>query len=105
MALLVSGMDLNQFVESVQSESAPEEASGALLALWWDAKGDWNQAHELAQAAGSSDGDWVHAYLHRKEGDEGNASYWYARARQPIYEGTLPEEWLHIANHLLKRQF
>ena len=50
------------------------------LALWWEARGEWDKAHEVAQEAANKDGDWVHAYLHRVEGDEGNAGYWYARA-------------------------
>lgn len=94
-------MDLNAFIESVESESAPEGLPTALLALWWDAKGNWELAHELAQKAGNREGDWVHAYLHRKEGDEGNAGYWYARARQPFFEGTLEEEWTHVSSRLL----
>src|ERR1700733_15799160 len=54
--------------------------SGALLALWWDAKGDWERAHGIAQDVAGADGAWVHAYLHRKEGDAGNAGYWYRQA-------------------------
>ena len=53
------------------------ELKGALLALWWDDKGDWEKAHEIAQDVAGADGAWVHAYLHRKEGDVGNAAYWY----------------------------
>ncbi len=94
-------MDLREFAEAVEAESAPEGVSVALLALWWDAKGDWERAHELAQEAGNRGGDWVHAYLHRKEGDEGNAGYWYARSRKPFFEGSLDEEWEHIARALL----
>ena len=95
------GMDMQEFDESVKSETPPPGLEGPLLALWWDAKGDWNRAHELAQGAGSADGDWVHAYLHRKEGDDGNASYWYSRANQPVFEGSLQEEWTHIVARLL----
>src|SRR5947207_3353376 len=54
--------------------------SGALLALWWDARGDWEKAHQVAQDVAGRDGAWVHAYLHRKEGDLGNAGYWYRQA-------------------------
>ena len=94
-------MSFEEFVESVSLESAPSGLSGPLLALWWDKKGDWERAHEEAQRAGSREGDWVHAYLHRKEGDEGNASYWYARCREPFFEGSLDEEWQHIVESLL----
>jgi hypothetical protein len=72
-----------------------------LHALWWDRKGDWHQAHEAAQAAKGQHGDWVHAYLHRKEGDLANAAYWYARARKPEPSGTPDAEWDAIARALL----
>lgn len=87
-------MTLSELTESVASNDAPDSSlSLPLQALWWDAKGDWHQAHDVCQSAGSAEGDWVHAYLHRKEGDLGNASYWYNRARQPVFQGTLEEEW------------
>ncbi|HEU5080275.1 MAG TPA: hypothetical protein VFT72_13775 [Opitutaceae bacterium] len=73
----------------------------ALQALWFDAHGDWEKAHQLAQAAASHEGDWVHAYLHRKEGDEGNASYWYSRAGKTKPKVSLDEEWEQIAKALL----
>lgn len=74
---------------------APEPPAGlglALQALWADARGDWDGAHELAQRDEGGDGDWVHAYLHRKEGDPGNAAYWYRRARKPVASGPLEAE-------------
>jgi hypothetical protein len=73
-----------------------------LRALWHDARGDWERAHELAQAAVGRDGAWVHAYLHRKEGDASNAAYWYARARHPVCSGPLAAEWTAIASELLR---
>ncbi len=94
-------MELNEFVETLDSDLPPEGVSGALLALWWDGKGNWEIAHEEAQKAGCREGDWVHAYLHRKEGDEGNAGYWYSRSREPFFKGSLDEEWTHIAKNLL----
>lgn len=72
-----------------------------LQALWWERKGNWDRAHELCQEARSREGDWVHAYLHRVEGDEDNAAYWYARARQPVCRTGLDEEWQAIARALL----
>ena len=75
--------------------------SKALGALWYDHRGDWDKAHELAQAAGGKDGAWVHAYLHRKEGNEGNAGYWYRLAGQPAAVNSLAEEWQNIARSLL----
>ena len=93
-------MDLPAFRASL-SASAPPSLPPALLALWWDAKGDWERAHDCAQNDEGGAGDWVHAYLHRKEGDAGNAAYWYRRARKPIATGSLEDEWQAIARRLL----
>ncbi len=79
------------------------EFNGVLLALWWDAKGEWNKAHEIAQSVEDADGAWVHAYLHRKEGDAGNAAYWYRRAGQSIAHGDLRAEWERIVRKFLRR--
>jgi hypothetical protein len=75
----------------------------ALLSLWFDARGDWNKAHELAQEDGEPSGAWVHAYLHRKEGDTSNARYWYAQAGKPVHSGPLEEEWAAISEALLAK--
>ena len=80
-----------------------KEFSGALLALWWDAKGEWAKAHEIAQDVAGADGAWVHAYLHRKEGDEGNALYWYRRARRAVATGDSQLEWEGIVGEMLGR--
>ena len=74
----------------------------ALAALWRDGRGDWDGAHEAAQARDDAAGCWVHAYLHRKEGDDGNAAYWYRRARRPVSRLSLAEEWDEIASALLE---
>lgn len=79
------------------------EFSGALLALWWDGKEDWHRAHEIAQNVTGADGAWVHAYLHRKEGDAGNAAYWYRRAGRPMPEGDLRGEWEGMVREMLAR--
>jgi hypothetical protein len=79
------------------------EFSGVLLALWWDGRGDWQKAHEIAQEVPGAEGAWVHAYLHRKEGDAGNAAYWYHRAGRPIRQGDLGGEWEEIVRELLAR--
>jgi hypothetical protein len=85
------------------------EFDGPLLALWWDGRGDWDRAHEVAQElddadGAGADGAWVHAYLHRKEGDMGNAAYWYRRAGQPMGSGDLGEEWERMVMALLERR-
>ncbi|MEO8737849.1 MAG: hypothetical protein ABI380_15075 [Edaphobacter sp.] len=80
------------------------EFKGALLALWWDGKDDWQKAHEVAQDMPDADGAWVHAYLHRKEGDAGNAAYWYRRAGRPVAEGDLRTEWEAIVGEMLGRR-
>ncbi len=78
-------------------------SSAALRALALDARGDWKRAHEEAQDDESADGAWVHAYLHRKEGDLSNAAYWYGRAGRSPPSVTLEEEWALIARDVLSR--
>jgi hypothetical protein len=80
------------------------EFEGALLALWWDGKGNWQKAHEIAQDVAGADGAWVHGYLHRKEGDEGNAGYWYRRAGRMVARGDLRLEWESIVREMLERR-
>ena len=94
-------MDLARFRASLSADAPPPGLSLALQALWRDGKGDWDGAHEAAQADGGGAGDWVHAYLHRKEGDAGNAAYWYRRAGRPVCRLTLEEEWAALADALL----
>ncbi len=81
-----------------------EVLSGALLALWWDGRGDWEGAHKIAQEISGKDGAWVHAYLHRKEGDLGNAGYWYRQAGRSVATGDLREEWESMVRELLQRR-
>jgi len=94
-------MSFEDFRGSVEAGTPPAGLSRALLALWHDARGEWDRAHELAQAAGGRESDWVHAFLHRKEGDEMNAGYWYARAGRPAATGGLDAEWEAIVRALL----
>ncbi len=96
-------MAFEDFQKSVENDEAPDENLDLpLQALWWDAKGGWEKAHELCQRAGSREGDWVHAYLHRKEGDEGNASYWYSRAGKTMPGSSFESEWRAIVEELLR---
>ena len=83
------------------AKALPDGLPSALRALWLDAHGDWDAAHAAAQEDAGRDGAWVHAYLHRKEGDEMNAGYWYARAGRPAASGDLRAEWEQIARALL----
>ena len=94
-------MTQEQFRDSLKSDHPPAELDFALQGLWWDAKGDWSKAHESAQQDGGPRGAWVHAYLHRKEGDASNAAYWYDRADRAANHGPLADEWLAITNALL----
>ena len=94
-------MDLAAFRASLAAAAPPDGLSPALQALWWDARDDWDKAHALAQTDEGGAGDWVHAYLHRKEGDAANAGYWYRRAGKPASRAPLAEEWAAIATALL----
>ena len=94
-------MDFDAYVESLARPAPPETLSGTLLALWWDAHGDWDAAHGVVQELGSPEAAWVHAYLHRKEGDLANAGHWYQRAGQPVSEESLADEWERLVRTLL----
>ena len=96
-------MDVATFRQSLTADAPPPGLSLAVQALWWDAKGDWDRAHECAQEQDDAVGAAVHAYLHRKEGDLSNAAYWYRRAGRAVESGTLLEEWNRIAAELLER--
>ena len=93
-------MTFEEFRESVWSSNPPPVAP-ALLALWHDARGDWDKAHTVAQDVDDETGAWVHAYLHRKEGDLSNAAYWYRRAHQSVASDSLEQEWARIVTALL----
>lgn len=96
---------LDEFRNSVSASAPPKDSGPALQALWWLAKDDWNKAHECVQGhEGEADCDWVHAHLHRQEGDLSNAGYWYRRARRPVATGPLREEWEAVAQELLERK-
>jgi len=98
----VSVLTMNDFKATLTADTPPA-LDPALVALWHDAKGDWEAAHRVAQDIKSPDGSWIHAYLHRKEGDASNAAYWYRRAGQPVAGGALEREWEEIAGALLQK--
>jgi hypothetical protein len=93
-------MTLDEF-RATLAKAAPPDAVPALRALWHDARDEWERAHEVAQDIDEPAGAWVHAYLHRKEGDLANAAYWYQRARQPVAADSLDAEWRRIVTALL----
>ena len=97
----LSAMTFEDFQDSLSYGSPPAGLNRALTALWWDGKEDWTRAHESAQEDEGPSGAWVHAYLHRKEGDSSNAAYWYRRAGKSLSREPLEEEWSEIARSLL----
>jgi hypothetical protein len=96
-------MTLEEFRHSLTAATPPAGLRPVLQALWHDGRGDWEAAHTVAQDVPDPDGAWVHAYLHRKEGDAGNAAYWYRRAKQPVCRESLDAEWASIVAAFLER--
>lgn len=92
----------DEFRQSLTATEPPAGLTHPLAGLWWDGKGDWKRAHESAQQDEGVAGSWVHAYLHRKEGDQNNAAYWYSRAGKPVCREPLDVEWLSIVTALIK---
>lgn len=94
-------MTEQEFRDSLSGGAPPANLSPALMALWWQKKGDWERAHREAQSDDSAEAAWVHALLHRVEGDLPNAAYWYRRASRDVYDGPLEAEWETIVTALL----
>ena len=94
-------MTFNDFSVSLNKDSPPQALSQELQALWWDGKGDWNKSHEIVQDLPGKEAAWVHAYLHRKEGDIWNADYWYSRAGRVRPTTSIEEEWADLVQKLL----
>ena len=90
-----------EFQSSLTAAAPPADLTPPLAALWWDAKGDWARAHSLVDALSTKDGMAVHAYLHRKEGADSNADYWYTRAGRTHHRPTLEAEWSALVEALL----
>jgi hypothetical protein len=86
-------MNSHAFMESLKMIMPPPGLTPPLEALWWDAKGDWPRAHVLVDALETKEAMAVHAYLHRKQGDQSNADYWYRRAGEQYRHTSLAEEW------------
>ena len=94
-------MSAADFKASLSGAAPAPQFDASLAALWWTAKGGWDQAHKLVQDDPTAEAAWVHAYLHRVEGDLGNAGYWYRRAGKPVATGSLEAEWEEIVQALL----
>ena len=95
-------MTFEEFKESLDTNNLYDFYSPALTALWWAAKGKWEEAHNIAQEMHTEEGSWIHAYLHRVEGDLSNACYWYSRAGKPPHKGELSQEWEELVTYFLK---
>jgi hypothetical protein len=93
-------MDLLAFKASLNYTASPKNLSIYLQSLWYDAKGDWHKAHGLIQDYSDAKASWIHAYLHRKEGDIFNADYWYSKAGKKRPSISLDEEWDHLVSEL-----
>ena len=94
-------MKFEEFQKSLGASSPPANLSAYLQSLWYDAKGDWNRSHEIIQDIADERAAWIHAYLHRKEGDIGNADYWYRRAGKNRPNKALKEECKNFVETLL----
>ncbi len=94
-------MTVDELRASLNRPDPPAELPPLGRALWHAARGDWDTAHGIAQDVDDRDGAWVHAHLHRQEGDTSNASYWYRRAQKPVCTHALEDEWAEIARALL----
>ncbi|RUR86007.1 hypothetical protein ACF3DV_23660 [Chlorogloeopsis fritschii PCC 9212] len=98
---MITPKEFKQLIEKQQK--SPESLPKAVQALWYDYQGNWDKAHEIVQNASDADSAWVHAYLHRKEGDLSNARYWYRRCGKPEFHAGLDREWEEIASNLLTK--
>jgi len=97
-------MYFDEFKASVNANYPPENIDKELKALWWAAKGNWEKAHRIVQAMNNTSAAWVHAYLHRREGDLSNASFWYTSAGRKMPTSSLVEEWDEIVKAILDNE-
>ena len=94
-------MNFLAFKKTLQDAQPPDLSSAALRALWYDGKGDWEKAHDIAQDISGPTGALIHAYLHRKEGDTYNAQYWYRNAGEKLPSMSLEDEWMELVERFL----
>jgi hypothetical protein len=92
---------MSDFRASLSGTAPATSLEPPLAALWWAAKGNWDKAHTIVMNEETANAAWVHAYLHRVEGDLGNAGYWYRQAGQPVAKDSLEAEWERIVSALL----
>ncbi len=98
-------MNFETYEASLTTKTPPAGLSPFLTALWHEKQGDWDQAHRIVQDINTADAAWVHAYLHRREGDESNARYWYRNANKSFpSDQSLDEEWESVVKALLRRE-
>ena len=93
--------NFSEFETTLGLDEPPKEWPVELRSLWYDAKGDWHAAHGLVDHLNNTMAKWVHAYLHRKEGDEWNAGYWYRQAGRPFCTHTLNHELQQLVEEIL----
>ena len=94
-------MNFEDFKESLKKDKVPSKLTAELEALWYDGKGKWDTAHDLAQQVPAPNGAWIHAYLHRAEGDDSNAGYWYRRAGKNMPSISISDEWEQLVKEFL----
>jgi hypothetical protein len=97
-------MTLDEFNASLSEHLPPSRLNPFLQSLWYDRKGDWEKAHNIAQEIHTTSGSWIHAYLHRREGDTSNAAYWYHMADKSFPTVGLDEEWEQLVEQFLVRE-
>jgi hypothetical protein len=95
-------MTLAEFKSTLGQAAPPTDLSFQLEALWHDGAGNWERSHEVVQDMNGPDAAWIHAYLHRKEGDISNAKYWYSRANKSLPSLSLTDEWQTLVLHFLR---
>lgn len=96
-------MTYEEFLQSLALHEPPQKISLLLQALWYDGKDDWERSHEIAQHINDQDGSWIHAYLHRKEGDLFNARYWYSKAGKNEPAVSLKQEWESLVKNFIQQ--
>lgn len=98
-------LDYNGFLKTLEQEHPSEKWPASLRSLWFDAQGNWEASHNIAQDIHDNTGSWIHAYLHRKEGDDWNAGYWYGKADRPFPKISLGEEFKQLVLFVLETDF